>query len=46
MKKEYYINVWQIMQEKNIDLPRPRSRIPLISITVPLWSDYNVNYHN
>lgn len=42
MKKEYYIKVKQLMQEKNIDLPRPQSRIPLISITVPVWTNLNI----
>lgn len=38
--KEYYVNVKKIMQEKNIDLPRPRLKITVV--TVPLWSDLNV----
>ena len=38
--KKYYINVSKIMQDKNINLPRPRLKIT--TVTVPLWSDLNV----
>ena len=43
MNEKYYINVHEIMQKKNIDLPRPKSKIEIITVTVPLWSDLNVN---
>lgn len=42
MNKKYYINVHEIMQKKNIDLPRPKRKIKIITVTVPLWSDLNV----
>jgi len=41
MNERFYINVHEIMQKKNIDLPRPKLKI--ITVTVPLWSDLNVN---
>lgn len=43
MNEKFYINVHEIMQKKNIDLPRPKQKIKIITVTVPLWSDLNVN---
>lgn len=46
MNKKYYVNVKELMNILSLPNPRlkkPKKKIPIISITVELWSDLNVN---
>lgn len=44
MTEKYYINVKELMEKYNINLPKPKPKIEIISITVELWSDLNVRH--